>query len=41
MKVDFGAFGGSSDLLIFMIFGSSILLYFTVVVEWFWCVEVV
>ncbi len=41
MKVDFGALGGSSELSIFMIFGCAILLYFTVVVEWLWCSEVV
>ncbi len=33
VKLDLGAFEGSSDQWIFMIFGCAILLYFTVVVE--------
>ncbi len=41
VKLDLGAFEGSSDLWIFMFFGCAVLLYFTVVVEWFWCFEVV
>ena len=38
---DLGAFEGSSDQWMFMIFGCAILLYFTVVFEWVWCFEVV
>ena len=41
VKLDLGAFEGSSDQWIFMIFGCAILLDFTVAFEWFWCVEVV
>ncbi len=41
VKLDLGAFEGSSDQWILMIFGCVILLYFTVVFEWFWCFEVV
>ena len=41
MKLDLGAFEGSSDQWVFMIFGCAILLYFTVFFEWFWCFEVV
>ncbi len=41
VKLDLGAFEGSSEQLIFMIFGCAILLYFTVVVECCWCFEVV
>ena len=41
VKLDVGAFEGSSDQWIFMIFGCAVLLYFTVVFEWFWCCEVV
>ncbi len=41
VKLDLGAFEGSSDQWIFMIFGCAILLYFTVVFEWLWCFEVV
>ena len=33
VKLDLGAFEGSSDQWILMIFGCAILLYFTVVVE--------
>ncbi len=33
VKLDLGAFEGSSDQWIFMIFGCAILLYFTVVFE--------
>ncbi len=40
-KLDLGAFEGSSDQWIFMIFGCAVLLYFTVVFEWCWCFEVV
>ncbi len=41
VKLDLGAFEGSSDQWIFMIFGCAILLYFTGVFEWVWCFEVV
>ena len=41
VKLDLGAFEGSSYQWIFMIFGCAILLYFTVVFEWLWCFEVV
>ncbi len=41
VKLDLEAFEGSSDQWIVMIFGCVVLLYFTVVVEWCWCFEVV
>ncbi len=41
MKLDLGTFEGSSDQWILMIVGCAILLYFTVVFEWFRCFEVV
>ena len=41
VKLGLGAFEGSSDQWMFMIFGCAILLCFTVVFEWLWCFEVV
>ncbi len=41
VKLDLGAFEGSSDQWILMIFGCAILRYFTVFFECFWCFEVV
>ena len=41
VKLEIRHFGGSLAVLIFMIFGCQILLYFPDVFKWFWCFQVV